>query len=418
MEKRKINNIDCYFHYDNRFKTICLKLHFLSPYINKDNAAKTLLLRLLFKTNKKYPREDILNYKLEELYESSLYNSRSLIGCMEHTTMELYFLNPEYFNDDNYLDECLKIFEECIFNPNFTEELLEIEKKAVIKAIDDIYNNKSRYAVMRFYEIMFADEELGIKLYGNKDEIMKVTLEDVKRCYDELLKIPCLLIVAGNMDIPKISLCLEKSKITKLNQYIYSKKFKFVNNKNIENIKIKEKIEKQYINQSILCVGYRTNIYLDDELMGGLILLSGLMGGYFHSTLVQLIREQMGMAYSISTDYSLRNGFLHVYAGISIENYEKVKSSIMNVVSDYQKGFIDEDTFNLTKASMINELLRDADNLNSFNANNIFSSRPYRSIEDNVNLIKNVTKDEVVQAALTLKLDTIYLLGGVKNENI
>ena len=56
MEKRKINNIDCYFHYDNRFKTICLKLHFLSPYINKDNAAKTLLLRLLFKTNKKYPR--------------------------------------------------------------------------------------------------------------------------------------------------------------------------------------------------------------------------------------------------------------------------------------------------------------------------------------------------------------------------
>ena len=48
MEKRKINNIDCYFHYDNRFKTICLKLHFLSPYINKDNAAKTLLLRLLF----------------------------------------------------------------------------------------------------------------------------------------------------------------------------------------------------------------------------------------------------------------------------------------------------------------------------------------------------------------------------------
>ena len=72
MEKRKINNIDCYFHYDNRFKTICLKLHFLSPYINKDNAAKTLLLRLLFKTNKKYHREDILNYKLEELYESSL----------------------------------------------------------------------------------------------------------------------------------------------------------------------------------------------------------------------------------------------------------------------------------------------------------------------------------------------------------
>ena len=77
---------------------------------------------------------------------------------------------------------------------------------------------------------------------------------------------------------------------------------------------IKEIIETQDISQSILCMGYRSNVLLDTEGYTAMSLFNGMLGQYFHSTLFQVIREEKSLAYYVGSDYNGRKGNLAITA--------------------------------------------------------------------------------------------------------
>ena len=54
-----------------------------------------------------------------------------------------------------------------------------------------------------------------------------------------------------------------------------------------------------------------------DEQHLPMIVMNGLLGGFAHSKLFTNVRENAGLAYTISSQLDLFSGFLRMYAGIN-----------------------------------------------------------------------------------------------------
>ena len=161
-------------------------------------------------------------------------------------------------------------------------------------------------------------------------------------------------------------------------------------------------------------MGYRSEIRLNDDLYNGMFMLSSMLGGYFHSTLFQEIREKRSLAYSVSCDYNPRKGNFAIFAGISASKYDEFKSVVNQIIEDYQNGNIDNNVFELTKKSIISGIYKSADQQTygiGFVLNEI-SGIENHTIEEKVNRVLSITKEEVIDAAKCLVLDTIYFLKG------
>ncbi|MFR5891007.1 MAG: M16 family metallopeptidase [Bacilli bacterium] len=178
--------------------------------------------------------------------------------------------------------------------------------------------------------------------------------------------------------------------------------------------KVNEIIEKQANKQSIVLMGYRSEIRENDELYNGMFLLNHMLGGFFHSTLFQEVREKHSLAYSISSDYNSRKGTFVINAGISADKFSKFKNIVNKIIEDYQNGIIDDDTMNLTKKMLINAQYKLADQP-SYGASAILkevANLKEKSPEEKAASIEKITKDEIMRAAKNLKLDTIFMLEG------
>ncbi|MFR7880161.1 MAG: M16 family metallopeptidase [Christensenellales bacterium] len=185
----------------------------------------------------------------------------------------------------------------------------------------------------------------------------------------------------------------------------------WIETKQIE--KVNEIIEKQANKQSIVLMGYRSEIRENDELYNGMFYLI-ICWGIFHSTLFQEVREKHSLAYSISSDYNSRKGTFVIHAGISADQFSKFKDIVNKIIEDYQNGIIDDDTMKLTKKMLINAQYKLADQP-SYGASAIIkevSDLKEKSPEEKAASIEKITKDEIMRAAKSLKLDTIFMLEG------
>ena len=173
-------------------------------------------------------------------------------------------------------------------------------------------------------------------------------------------------------------------------------------------------IEEQDINQTILYIGYRSDIRRNTKYRFAYSFLSAMLGEYFHSTLFQVVREQYNLAYSIGTATQMNKGAIHIFARISKDNIELVKKLIFEEIEKYQDGIIDDKTFELTKTARINDVLKNGDS--PFNP--LFDLQEelmgFGKISDEIIIenITNLTKEDIKEVANMLVLDTIYILKG------
>ena len=151
---------------------------------------------------------------------------------------------------------------------------------------------------------MYPNETCKYSVASSYEEAKKVKLDNVKEEYEKLMMAKKVFYVIGDIDLNTV-----KTAFDKISFNTYQKEelnFLDLETKQIE--KVNEIIEKQANKQSIVLMGYRSEIRENDELYNGMFLLNHMLGGFFHSTLFQEVREKHSLAYSISSDYNSRKG--------------------------------------------------------------------------------------------------------------
>lgn len=412
INKTEMEGYTLYLIPNKKFKTFSVGAYFIRPLEEEGLVESSILSNMLMKYNQEFPSEKTLSQYLENLYGMTLYSSLARNGLTNTISVVISSINDQYLDkkNENLFKKAIELLDTSIRKPFFDEDLFKIEKELLIEDIERVYNNKQQYATLRFIDIMYPNERCRYSVLSSYDKAKNVTFEDIKKEYQNFIRAKKIFFVIGDFEEKEILDIFSNIKFAKEDKQ--SLEFFDYETKNIE--KITEVIEEQKNKQSIVFMGYRTEIRENDPRYFGMFVLNNMLGGFFHSTLFQEIREKNSLAYTVSSEYNSKKGTFAITAGISYDKFDKFKELVTKIITDYQNGLIDDETFNLTKKLLINAQYKIADQT-SYGLRNILqelASLKQYTLEEKVEIIKNVTKEDVIEAAHALTLDTIYLLKG------
>ena len=140
-----------------------------------------------------------------------------------------------------------------------------------------------------------------------------------------------------------------------------------------------------------------------------------MLGAFSHSRLFQIIREKEGLAYTISSHFDIFTGFMRVFAGIDKESRTKVMTLIMRQLNDLKRGKFTESELQLTKEMLINTTLLAQDRQNTLIEREYLKTmlgKKVLSLEDWLESINKVSKEEIIETAKTINLQSVYFMEG------
>lgn len=415
--KLNVKSETIYLEQTDKYKTIALGVMFFYPFKKEKLAEKTILSSLMVKSNQDYPTEQAFNIHLQNLYDMGISMRSTRMGRMGLISLSVTVINPCFLKEKiDLLNEALNTLETILLKPNFDEKLLEQDKRLLINELENIYNNKSQYANQQFIKSMFKDELISIRSTGEIPDIIDVSIDSIKEVYQEMLSYSRYFYVIGDVTKENVEKLFENISLPAQTETIDSTKFLDLETKEIK--EVTKIIEEQNINQSILCMGYRSDIRLDSKLYNACLMFVGMLGQFFHSTLFQVIREEKSLAYYIGSDYNPRKGNMAIVVGIEKDKFDEVVCLITQIISDYQNGKLSEEVLELTKKAYINQIKKQEDYPGTI-INNIYtelSSNKILTLDEKIDLINKVTLDEIKEVANKFKLDTIYFLRGNSDE--
>lgn len=414
VNKFYINEIPVYQSKTEKFKTINLQIIFLNEF-NKSLATKlSLLSRLLNNSTKKYNTKKKIVNKLFELYDAnvSVFTYPSYKTSL--TVFSLEIVNEKNLEDKTLIGNAFKFLREMIFNPNisngcFDEKEFFEEKRRLKESIEKIYDNKNRYAIKKLIQNMCQDEITSVSSLGDLNDLEEITPQVIAQTYDFLINTSNISIYSvGDIAEDRLKEELKKFK------FVQNKKDKFeiVSNETKEILKVKEFKETQNVNQSILCMGYRTSFNSnDDEYFSGLV-FSEMFGGLYTSDLFRVVREEHSLAYSIVSQIIPDVKMMVVNAGIDGKNYDLVVKLISEELEKYKNGQISEELLEVAKLTLINDLQETEDDPKSYVSymlKNYLTNTSF-TILNNIEKVNRINIDDIKKIAQGIKLDTIFLL--------
>ena len=387
----------------NKFKTNLVALFITVP-LTKENCTKNALLTSVLRrgTNNLKTQEEIAK-RLEELYGAGFNCGVDKLGNYHVLKFYLETLENTYtLNNENLLQEGVNLLLDIVFNPlvennGFNKLYVDQEKLNLQRLIESRKDNKTLYAKERCLENMFADESYSLYKYGSVEDLANINEINLYAYYKELLK-DCkidLYITGNNIDNIKVPEILSKNLPQIPNMHIAPSKPNIIN-------------EIQDVAQGKLIIG----LDVDDKNKTAVSMYNTILGGGANSKLFQNVREKASLAYSAGSSYIRRKNVILIQTGIEIENYDKAVEIIEEQLEDMKNAKISDDEFNSAKQLIVSsiELIEESkeDMITFYFDQNLFEEN--LSVTEYKEMIKKVTKDDVIKIAQKVKEDTIYFL--------
>ena len=387
----------------NKFKTNLTALFITVP-LTKENCTKNALLTSVLRrgSNKLKTQEEIAR-KLEELYGAGLNCGVDKLGNYHVIKFYIETLENTYtLNNENLLQKGIDLLLDIVFNPlvqnkGFNKSYIEQEKVNLKKIIESRKDNKALYAKERCLENMFIGESYGIYKYGEVEDLKNINEVNLYEYYKEFIK-NC-----------KIDLYITGNNINNINiPDIPSKDLKKIENIHITPNKPNIISEVQDVTQGKLIIG----LDVGNSKKEAVSMYNTILGGGANSKLFQNVREKSSLAYSAGSSYIRRKNAILIQTGIEIENYNKTVEIIEKQLEDMKNGNISDDEFNSAKELIVSsvELIQESkeDMITFYFDQNLFEEN--LNVTEYKEMLKKVTKEDVIEVAKRVKEDTIYFL--------
>ena len=314
---------------------------------------------------------------------------------------------------DKVAFECAQLLAEMIFDPltegkSFPEDIIEQEKRLLVETIENEQNDKRRYAMLRCEQLMFADEAYGINRLGSVDEVKALTPADVYSAWREVLeKATVQITMVSSMD-PQPVAELIKDKFSEIERNPVEIKTQFVSGLP----KPEYVCETMPLKQGKLVMGFRTGMRSEDDMMPAMRVAVDIFGGGTYSKLFSVVREKMSLCYYCSAALFNSKGIVMVQSGIEDANEEKAKNEIINQLRLTAEGEFSDEDYSSSIKSLTDTILGNSDTpeeITAWYASQILRGE-LKTPEAYAEEIRNVNRSEVVGAAKTIMLDTIFML--------
>ena len=396
-----------------KFKTITVDICFREK-INKDEITlRNLLKEIMVNASYDYPSERELIKATEELYDLKLLTSTYRIGNYNFLSMKIRFLNEKYTEKGmNYAS--IKLLLDLIFKPKLDADFEKCKNK-IEKSILSLNDNKVKYAISKLLEST-KDMPYSYNFYGNIEDLNKITIEDIKKCYENLLTNDIIdIFVVGEVNPEEIkNIFKENFKVKTFHKVDNKVIVKELTPRTKTNI-IREQDDINQIQLTILC---SLNSITEYERKYVSLVYSEMLGGSANSILFDTVREKNSYAYYVNSIIKPYDNNMIIYSGIREDNEKEVIKLIKKCLKDITKGKFNDEIFLSSKNTIISSLKASLDNPIGIINNclsNILVSSP--TIEEKIKIIEKITKEEVINFSKKITIHTIYILEGSNEEN-
>ena len=397
---------------------------FLTVPLNRENITQNALIpAVLRRGTETLKSQEEISIELENMYGATLDCGVEKTGDNQVLKFYLETLNDNFLpNKENLSKKAIELLLDVIFNPltennHFKKEYVDSEKKTIKRLIDGRIDNKDMYAYTRCIEEMYKNEPYGLYKYGYIEDLENINEENLYTDYQNLLSIAkidffasgelqtdsVISIIEGNQNIQK----LQEREDTHIVNTEDTEKKKEVQIQTIQDVKD--------VTQGKLVIGLDIDYYKKDSRYA-MCIYNVILGESATSKMFQNVREKAGLAYSARSTYVRQKNNIFIRAGIEIKNYSKALEIIKEQLEDMKNGkFSDEEIDNAKKymTSGIKTVQDEQDSEITYYMGQELS-KTLLTFEEYMDKINSVTREEILEIAKNIHINTIYFL---MNEN-
>ena len=402
---------------NNKFKTNLLAIFLTTPITREYVTYDAVLSSVLRRGSKNMPTQEEISKELENMYGAGFDCGLDKTGDNHILKFYLETINDSFIpqEDENMLKKGIEKLLEIVFNPlvennKFKEEYVNQEKETIKQLIEGKVDNKARYALDRCIEEMYKNEPYGLYKFGYVEDLNKINASNLYEYYNKL-KSECKIdiFVSGECSEDIENIINQNENIKKLEP----REAKFINNE-LKKKEIKDEnviTESLEVTQGKLILGLDVDIN-DNELKYDTLVYNAILGGTASSKLFQNVREKASLAYTASSSYLRHKNNIFINCGIEIKNYEKALEIIREQLQDMKDGkFTDEDIENAKKniVSTIKNIKDEQDTEIVYFFGQELTDKKI-SLDEYMEKIEKVSKDDIVKIANSVYINTIYFL--------
>ena len=410
------NSFDVHTIKTDKFKTSHVEVIFRDIANKEEMGAYSFLADMLSQSSKTYPRKKDLITRFEELYKIIVYATTLRVGNVLDFHVSLDFINPDYINDKNYVEEVIKTLFDIIENPNVTNDEFDLKTFNIVKErlkreINSLKENPMKQSIKEAFKAMNADTPTSYELLGNLESLEKITPSSLYKTYKNLrknFKVDIFLI--GNLEMDDtVSLIKKYFK----NRYIIENKLDLmVDNKEIKRLVVKSMASDNVQANLVMIFNLKKLTEIEKNITFNVFNYLYGSGG-LTSKLYQSIREKNSLCYAISSMYLKYDKLLLVHISLEQANVKKATSLVKKELKNMQVGNFTEEELKDAINNMIVSLDMAQDNNVSIINNyvfHVFDNLPMP--EERVEMFKNIKKEDVINVAKKVKLNTVFTLEG------
>ena len=398
----------------NKYKTNLMSVFLTSKLSKEDITKKALILTVLRRGTNNLKTQEEINKKLEELYGASFDCGIDKLGDKHVLKFYVESLNEQYlYQKEDILNKSLNILFDIVFNPllengSFRQEYIDEEKQNLRIIIDGQKDNKAAYATQRCLEEMYKDKPYGLYKYGYVDDLKKIDNKNLYEAYLNLIKTCKIdIFVSGDFDDKILE---EKIKSNKQISKLEARKIEYLEQESESSNTQEENVVKE--NMQISQGKFNIGLDVLSDNKSAVSVYNAVLGGGANSKLFQNVREKASLAYSAGSIYIKPKNKIIIKTGIEHKNYEKALQIIKEQIDDMKNGkFSDEDILHAKELiiASFKAMQDEQDSEISFYFGREIQKES-KDIDEQIKEISEVTKQDIVDVANQIKINTIFFL--------
>jgi len=314
-----------------------------------------------------------------------------------------------------HLPVASEILCDLLSNSTFKDQHLRMEKKVVIEEIKDVLDTPSDYVHDLFSLATWKKHPLGYSILGTATNIKRIKRDNLLSFYKKNYVTSNTLVAAAG----KVSHAALVKQIRDQLKLKVSKPAKTKKSKQPVIIPAR-KVYSRDIMQAHVVLGWKIIPYNNMDRYP-LLMLNNILGGGMLSRLFQIIREKMGLAYSVFTfqDYYKDTGIFGAYLGCDGANVPAAVNLLVSEVEKVKDGNISDAEFSATKLQISGNLMlgleSSTNRMNRLARNELYLGRQI-SLNETMKNIEKVKKSDlmtVAQKYLNPESASLCILGRV-----
>lgn len=401
-----------------QFKTTRIFISFIKSIESKKELAKrALLANYLEMCSQNYPTQIDIARKLSQMYGASFGSSVDRRGNYQLINFSIDYIESKYLvGNEDLLSGVIEFLKEIIFNPlkvgenkNFDEETFTRQKNNTITYLNSIKEDKQAYAAAKLRKLYFNNEIQQVPSFGESEDVEKLTISDLMDAYQKMLNTDRVeIMISGDVNtdevVNKFSVLPFKARDISQTSMSYTQEIKQ---------EIVTQIDEEPLSQSKFDMAFRLPVVYRGDLHYAALVFNSLFGGSALSLLFTVVREKMSMAYYANSNFDPFRQLLVVQTGISYANKDKVQELILEQLERLKKGDFEDELLEQNKNNLISSYISRLDSQTSalLRAQSAALTGINVTVEEWLDNLQSVTKDDVMKVAKMVELQATYMLG-------